>query len=138
MRPLTWPDRRNARSAPRIASVSARSKVTKPPSLPPWVARRNSALSASSICWRPSSSASAPKALLTTTSPMSINWRRSQASCTARPYSPALMMPTMEVSSSAKYLVPPTSSSRPECSNSAFSVTASASCPASTRRTMAW
>ncbi len=138
VRPDTWPARLNARSAPWIASISARSRVTKPPATAPSVASWNSECSAASICCAPSSSASAPNALLTTVSPMSMSCRRSQASWTARPYSPALMMPTIAVRSCARYAVPPTSSSTPECSNSAFRVTASASWPASMRRRIAW
>ena len=85
VRPDTVPARRKARSAPRIASVRARSKVMKPPVVPPSAARSKSDCSATSICCGASSSASAPKALLTTVSPMSINCRRSQVSWTARP-----------------------------------------------------
>ena len=55
-RPETPPARWKARSAPRIASVSARLKVTKPPLAPPSEASSNSDCSAASICFGPSSS----------------------------------------------------------------------------------
>ena len=101
-RPATPPGLLKARSAPWMATVSAFSNVTKPPPVEPSLARSNSDCSANSICCAPFSSASAPNALLTTTSPISISWRRSQASWMARPYSPALMMPTMADSNCAR------------------------------------
>ena len=98
VRPDTWPGRWNARSAPWMAVVSAFSNTMRPvPPVAPRSAMSNRRCSAASTCCLPSISASAPNALFTTSSPTSISSRRSQESWMARPYSPALMMPTMAV-----------------------------------------